>query len=130
MRKLYRSRYNKKFGGVCAGIGLYFKIDPNLVRLMTIFITVLTAFLPVLIIYIVLALIIPQQPAHAPALDYKHLCRDSRHRMFSGVCAGFAKFFNIEPTLMRLFFLLIALVSGLAPMIITYIAASMLLPNK
>jgi len=32
--KLYRSRMDKKIGGVCGGIARYFSIDPTIVRLI------------------------------------------------------------------------------------------------
>jgi len=32
--KLYRSRMDKKIGGVCGGIARYFSIDPTIVRLV------------------------------------------------------------------------------------------------
>jgi len=34
MRKLYRSKENKKLAGVCGGLGEYFKIDPTIIRLL------------------------------------------------------------------------------------------------
>jgi phage shock protein C len=34
MKKLYRSRKNRVVAGVCGGIGEYFDIDPTLVRLI------------------------------------------------------------------------------------------------
>jgi phage shock protein PspC (stress-responsive transcriptional regulator) len=33
-KKLYRSRTNKMLGGVCAGLGDYFGIDPTIIRLL------------------------------------------------------------------------------------------------
>jgi len=33
-KKLYRSKKNKKIGGVCAGIAEYFDTDPTLIRLI------------------------------------------------------------------------------------------------
>lgn len=35
-KKLYRSRKDKYLGGVCGGIGEYFDIDPNIVRLLSV----------------------------------------------------------------------------------------------
>jgi phage shock protein PspC (stress-responsive transcriptional regulator) len=32
MKKLLRSKKDRKLGGVCAGIGQYFAIDPTIVR--------------------------------------------------------------------------------------------------
>ena len=36
MKKLYRSRINKKLCGVCGGFAEYFEIDPTIVRLLLI----------------------------------------------------------------------------------------------
>ena len=35
-KKLYRSKTDRKIAGVCGGIGQYFEIDSNLVRLLAI----------------------------------------------------------------------------------------------
>ncbi len=32
--KLYRSRTDKKIGGVCGGLARYFNIDPTIIRLI------------------------------------------------------------------------------------------------
>ncbi|HIS24700.1 MAG TPA: PspC domain-containing protein [Candidatus Faeciplasma gallinarum] len=67
-KKLYRSRFNKKICGVCGGIAEYFGIDPTVVRV----IWVILAFLPVLpmiIIYIILALVIPENPNDTIVMD-------------------------------------------------------------
>ena len=49
------------------------------------------------------------------ANEYKRLYRSSDDRMISGVCAGIADYFGIDPTLVRLIFVFGALgtVSGL-----------------
>lgn len=52
-------------GGVCGGIGEYANIDPTIVRLVAALLFFLTG--PTLIVaYIVMALIIPEEPAVAP----------------------------------------------------------------
>ena len=38
-KKLYRSRTNRKIAGVCGGLGDYFNIDPTLIRLAVVFLT-------------------------------------------------------------------------------------------
>jgi phage shock protein C len=49
------------------------------------------------------------------ATEYKRLYRSTDDRMISGVCAGIADYFGIDPTLVRLIFVFGALgtVSGL-----------------
>ena len=59
-KKLYKSRDNKKLDGVCAGIGEYFDIDPTLVRLAWVFITLCAG--AGLLAYIIAALVIPRKP--------------------------------------------------------------------
>jgi len=61
MKQLHRSNSNKKLSGVLGGIGEYFNVDPTVVRVGYIIITILTGVVPGLIAYPLLALIIPAQ---------------------------------------------------------------------
>lgn len=58
--RLMRSRYDRKLGGVCAGIGRYFNVDPTLIRLgwVIAFFCLGLGFLA----YILAWIIIPQEP--------------------------------------------------------------------
>lgn len=60
MKKLYRSRINKKLCGVCGGFAEYFEIDPTIVRLLLI-IFVLCGGAGILA-YIVAALVMQNNP--------------------------------------------------------------------
>ncbi|MBD9224583.1 MAG: PspC domain-containing protein [Clostridiales bacterium] len=60
-KKLYKSNTNKVIDGVCGGIGEYFNIDPTLVRLAWVVFCALGG--SGLLAYIIMALIIPRQPA-------------------------------------------------------------------
>lgn len=58
MKKLYRSKRDRKVSGVCGGIGEYFCIDPTIVRLAW----ALFAFTFVgIIAYFIAAAIIPEE---------------------------------------------------------------------
>ena len=46
------------------------------------------------------------------ASEYKRLYRSVDDRMISGVCAGIADYFDIDPTLVRLLFVLGSFVTG------------------
>lgn len=61
MKKLYLSE-EKKISGVCGGLGEYFEIDPTLIRLGLIVLTVLTGIVPGILGYIVAVIIIPKHP--------------------------------------------------------------------
>lgn len=58
-KKLYKSEIDKKLDGVCAGIAEYFDVDPTLIRAGYALITIISAFIPGLFAYIVLAIIMP-----------------------------------------------------------------------
>ena len=60
-KRLTKSNTNKMLSGVLGGIGEYFSIDPTLVRVGYAALTVFSAGFPGLLLYIVLALIIPKQ---------------------------------------------------------------------
>ena len=63
MKKLYLSQKDKKIGGVCGGVGETYSLDPTLVRLAFVFLTLITAILPMVVTYIIAWIIIPQKPA-------------------------------------------------------------------
>lgn len=58
-RRIYRSDNDKMIAGVCGGIGEYFNIDPTLIRLAWVIISIPTALFGGLIAYIIAAIIIP-----------------------------------------------------------------------
>lgn len=62
MKKLYLSK-DRKIAGVCGGIGDFIDIDPSVVRLAWILMTVVTGIVPGVIAYILAAVIIPAAPA-------------------------------------------------------------------
>ena len=60
-KKLYRSMADKKLCGVCGGLGEYFDLDPTLIRLLWVVMTLFTAAFPGVLAYIICAIIVPQQ---------------------------------------------------------------------
>lgn len=61
-KKLFRSANNRILAGVCGGVGEYLDIDPTVVRVVYVLLSLLTAFAG-LLVYIVLWLIIPARTA-------------------------------------------------------------------
>ncbi|MGG0823817.1 PspC domain-containing protein [Paenibacillus turicensis] len=61
MKKLYRSRTDKKVSGLCGGLSIYFNIDASIVRLV-IAVVMLLSFGTVLLLYIIASIIIPKEP--------------------------------------------------------------------
>ena len=59
-KKLYRSRTERWFAGVCGGLGQYFGVDATLVRVILVILAL--TFGSGFLIYLVLWLIIPNEP--------------------------------------------------------------------
>ena len=59
-KRLYKSRTEKKLGGVCGGIATYFNIDPTIVRLLWL----VTVFCGGggLIAYLIAYIVVPREP--------------------------------------------------------------------
>ncbi len=70
-KRLYRSAENKVLAGVCGGIGEYFDVDPVLIRLLYLMLTVFTGVVPGIVGYILAILIVPERTitVHAKVVD-------------------------------------------------------------
>ncbi|HIZ27355.1 PspC domain-containing protein [Barnesiella sp. An55] len=58
-KRLTRPRYNRMIGGVCAGIGEYLDLDPTVVRIIYVLLSIGTVGTAV-VVYFILCLIIPE----------------------------------------------------------------------
>lgn len=59
-KKLYRSKKDRKIAGVCGGLAEYFHMDPVWVRLL--FVLFFLAGGAALLVYIVMWIIVPNEP--------------------------------------------------------------------
>lgn len=64
MKQIYRIESEKKIAGICAGIAHLFSIDVTIVRLIFVFITILTAVWPGIITYLAGWYLIPAKEPH------------------------------------------------------------------
>jgi phage shock protein C len=64
MQKIYRIEEEKKIAGICAGVAHQLKVDVTLVRLVFIFITVVTMVWPGIITYLAGWYLIPAKSPH------------------------------------------------------------------
>jgi phage shock protein C len=62
MKKLYRSKKDRKIAGIFGGAGEIYNIDPTLLRLAFIFLGIATGILLFILIYLIGWLIIPEGP--------------------------------------------------------------------
>jgi len=67
VKRLYRSRRERKLAGVCGGLGEYLEVDPTVARVVYLLGTIMTGFFPGIFIYFVLVLIMPEEPLNRDA---------------------------------------------------------------
>ena len=66
-RRLQRSRTDRKLAGVLGGWAAYLGLDPSLVRIAYVILTILTGFVPGTLLYVLMAFIVPAERERAPA---------------------------------------------------------------
>lgn len=66
-KKLYRSREQRVLAGIMGGLGTFFSIDPVLLRLGYLILTVFTGFVPGIVGYVLAIFIIPEEPRMTPS---------------------------------------------------------------
>lgn len=59
-KKLTRS-IDRKIGGVCGGLAEYFELDPTLVRVVYVLLTIFSVGFPGVLLYIILLLLMPER---------------------------------------------------------------------
>ncbi|MCM1285003.1 MAG: PspC domain-containing protein [Acetobacter sp.] len=72
MKKLYRNRTEKMISGVCGGIAVYFNIDPTIVRLLWAVISLFSASVPGILLYVICSVVIPEEPDSFDTTGYYH----------------------------------------------------------
>ena len=58
----------------------------------------------------------------------KRLYKINQGKMIDGVCGGIAEYFNVDPTLIRLAWILITVFAGAG--VLAYIIAAIVIPRK
>ncbi|HEX9934217.1 MAG TPA: PspC domain-containing protein [bacterium] len=61
MKRLYRSIQDRKIAGVCGGLGEYLGADPTVLRLVAVFLGLVTGIVPGIITYFIAWIIIPEE---------------------------------------------------------------------
>lgn len=126
-KKLFRDQKRKILGGVCAGLGHYFNIDPVWPRLLFALL-VLGSYGGLLLVYIIFWIALPTSTELEDEGTVKKMFRDtSEKKVLGGVASGVAAFFGADITLIRLLFVIGAIVGGLG--FIIYIVLWIALPE-
>ncbi|RZK12733.1 MAG: PspC domain-containing protein, partial [Hymenobacter sp.] len=136
-RRLYRDLAHRKVAGVCAGLAQYFMVNPLVVRLGFVLVSLFTPAISIwendsirghlrmgswgLIAYIILWIVLPKRDdAPAPIdtlsntgpLAGRKLFRDVDTGKVGGVAAGLAAYFRTDVVLVRVLFLISLFLGG------------------
>ncbi len=65
-KRLTRSRTEKMLAGICGGLAAYLDIDPTIIRLLFVLATFFTLAFPGILIYLVMWIIVPEEPFRIP----------------------------------------------------------------
>ncbi|MEO6819320.1 MAG: PspC domain-containing protein [Ginsengibacter sp.] len=101
-KKLYRDEAHKVLGGVCSGVAAYFGIDPVIVRVLFI-VFAFTGF--GILLYLLLWIFIPGSILLENGVR-KRFYRNPDGKIIGGVCNGMASYFNVNPWIPRVLFLI------------------------
>ncbi|QOI97523.1 MAG: PspC domain-containing protein [Flammeovirgaceae bacterium] len=124
-KKFLRDQKRKILGGVCAGLGNYFNVDPVWIRLLFAFLTL--AYGVILLVYLVLWIVIPGSYDLDEPQITKKLFRDPERKVLGGVSAGMAAYFGMDVVIVRILFIILTVFGGLG--IVTYIVLWIVLPE-
>ncbi len=61
--------------------------------------------------------------------SYKQLTRSTTHRMLTGLCGGIGEYFNIDPTIVRLLFVLGFFIGLHFGIVIAYVIMALIIPE-
>lgn len=111
-KKLFRDNKRKILGGVCAGLGHYFNVDPVWVRLLFGLLAFAT-YGGLLAAYIILWIIVPGSYELEDENASKKMFRDKDNRIIGGVASGVAAFWGIDSTVIRVLFIGMTIFGGL-----------------
>ena len=62
--------------------------------------------------------------------DYQQLFRSRQNRMIGGVCGGLGEYFGIDPTLVRVLFVVGALIGFAGAFLLGYLILLIVVPNE
>ncbi len=60
----------------------------------------------------------------------KRLTKSSTDKVIFGICGGIAKYFNTDPVIVRVAYVIITLLTAIAPAVLAYIILAVIIPEE
>ncbi len=131
-RRLVRRPGEGKIGGVCAGLADYFDADVALVRAAWVVLSIWPGAIVLGVIAYVAAWVLMARAdvpdTTAPART--RLFRSRTYRRIGGVCGGLAEYFDVDPTIMRVSWVIVSIIFGAVVFgVVAYLVAWFIIPQ-
>jgi phage shock protein PspC (stress-responsive transcriptional regulator) len=110
-KRLFRDGSRKILGGIGAGLAHYFSIDPVWPRLLLALLAIGTSGVG-LVVYVILWIVLPVAENLEEEPTVRKMFRDPTNKVLGGVASGVAAFFGTDATLIRVLFVVTALLGG------------------
>ena len=109
----------------------YLDLDVSFIRLGWVVLSIVPGFIiGGLIAYIAAWLLVPEGRVTATTSPTKRLVRSSSDRVVAGVCGGLAEYLHVDPTLVRLVVVILAVYPGAVIFgVLVYVAAWLIIPS-
>jgi phage shock protein PspC (stress-responsive transcriptional regulator) len=131
-RRLMRRPDEGKLGGVCAGMAEYFDVDVVLVRAAWVVLSIWPgAIVFGLIAYVAAWVLMPRaETAPGTPAPRARLLRSRTDRRIAGVCGGLAEYFDVDPTVVRVSWVIVSILCGAVVFgVIAYLVAWFIIPT-
>jgi phage shock protein PspC (stress-responsive transcriptional regulator) len=121
-----------KIAGVCAGIANYFDTDVSLVRFAWVVLTIVPgAIVGGVLAYLAAWLLMSESTGPAAAAVPERLVRPTTDRKIAGVCSGFARYFHVDPTAVRVAWVILTIYPCVIVLgVIAYLVAWLIIPPE
>lgn len=133
IKRLTRSRTDRRVAGVCGGLAEYLDVDPTFVRLVWIVLSVVPgAIIGGVIAYLLAWIVMPEAALEAGTPPVRRrLTRSATDYRLGGVCGGLAAYFDVDSTPIRLLWLVLTILPGaIVGGVLVYLAAWLIIPRE
>jgi phage shock protein PspC (stress-responsive transcriptional regulator) len=129
-KRLVRLPAQGRIGGVCAGIADYLDTDVTAVRLIWVVLSIVPgALIGGILAYLAAWMLMPQ--ANVPVASAPRLTRSATDRKIAGVCGGIAEYLAVDPTVIRLLWVILTVVPGAIVLgVVAYFVAWFIVPDS
>lgn len=129
-RRLVRIPAEQKVAGVCAGLADYLDVDVALIRALWLALTIVPGAVVGGVVAYALAWIVMPEGVSTRVVIGRRIARSETDKKIAGVCGGLAEYFGVDSTLVRVAWIILAVLPGaVVGGMLAYLAAWFVIPR-